>query len=155
MTLNLGWKLTRVDGTAHNGFEWPLGTPEAPVALTAPEARAGGACPSFEGDGFCVALTAQGACSGGLSLANSQALWLAYEDGDVLGRDDNKVRVRRVEVIGRFDPIAALVRGASGADLRDANLSGANLSGANLYAADLRAANLSAADLCAAIGVKT
>lgn len=140
----LGWKITRVEGTTSFGFQWPV---EGEVVATNVDPRNTGPCPWHEEDGLCIARTFGGATSGGISLANAQGLWLSYDEKDILGQTDSKIRVSKCRVLGRFDPIAAIRRGAVGADLSTANLSFADLSYCDLRNVDFRYTNLYHTDL--------
>jgi hypothetical protein len=156
-----GFKFVRKDGTAHNGYQWPLPTNGKPVKVKADpgdrEFTTLNPCPQFEGDGLCVALTAQAASSGGVRSSEAIGLWLTYKDTDILAQGDGKCRVKAVTVTGIFD-VTAWVRtmcaGADlyGADLSKADLSKADLSKADLSKADLYGANLSGANLYGACG---
>lgn len=169
MSLIEGWKLVRKDGSTRNGYRWPM--PVAgitdPVVVEAldvnPDNKKG--CPSGPGDGLCVALTPAGASSGGIALSEGVGLSLTYDEADVLGREDTKLRVARVTVVDTFDPLAkvrdgewkdlvgASLTGAvlAWASLTDVDLSWADLSGANLSGAILYGANLSGTDLHRAV----
>ena len=120
----------------------------------------GGPCPTEPGDGVCLGKTARGLCSGGLSLGRGVLLRVEFDAADVLGEDDEKVRVARCVVgepgqltealaVPHADLREADLRGADlwGANLWGANLRGANLQGVNLWGANLRGANLRGADL--------
>ena len=140
----LGWKITRVEGTTSFGFQWPV---EGEVVATNVDPRNTAPCPWRKGDGLCIARTFCGAASSGISLANAQGLWLSYDEKDILGQDRNKIRVSKCRVLGRFDPIAVIRRGAVGADLHAANLSFADLSYCDLRNVDFRYTNLYHTDL--------
>lgn len=94
----------------------------------------GGVCPGYDGDGLCVAVSATGASSGGVSLSSCIGLLLEYDEADVLARDDHKLRVRAVDVVGMFD-VLRLIRSGMCSDLTGANLTGANLTRADLFGA--------------------
>jgi uncharacterized protein YjbI with pentapeptide repeats len=76
-------------------------------------------------------------------------LTVEFDGADVVGEDDNKIRVAGpVTVTGVYDAVAVLRAGfGAGANLTGANLYGANLTGANLTGANLTRANLYRADL--------
>ena len=146
------WRAVHPDLRSSRGFRWPWPGNEAVAPLPAGrEFTHGDPCPQFEGDGLCLAKTWQGAASGGIPAIT--CLLVEFDDGDVLGEDDDKLRVSRCRVVDVFDA-PALIRdgwcaGANlcGADLRGANLRGANLRGADLWDADLWDANLRGANL--------
>ena len=149
----LGWRIVHPDLTSRGEFRWPF--PGNWCVAPGPIKDHGGACPKGEGDGICVAKTWGGATSG--SIRSQTCLLVAYEPGDVLGEDHEKVRVRRALVLDVFRSTAGLGPGAylTGADLTGADLSGADLtwahlSGANLTGADLSGANLTGAYLTGA-----
>jgi len=123
-------------------------------------------CQSHDGEGLCVAHTTAAAQSCGIAMRVAVGLEVAYDSGDVLGKDEGLTRVRRLRVMDLFDPVhltrlglcpdlrGADLRGVDlrgvdlgGSDLRDADLKGASLGGANLSRANLRGANLRHADL--------
>jgi hypothetical protein len=98
------------------------------------------------GDGLCLAKTWGGAASG--SIPAITCLLVEFDEGDVLGEDDDKIRVSRCRVVDVFDGPALIRDGwCRRADLGHANLRGANLRGADLGGADLRDADLRGADL--------
>ena len=153
------WAIKSVhpDLRTRGGFQWayPGGTSRSDHNLDRDNASP---CPTSEGDGLCVATTWQGMAS---SLIPARTLLLvAYQSGDVLGRDDERGKLRiagPVHVVSLIDG-EQFVRehGAranlswaylSGADLTGAYLTGADLTRANLYRADLPGANLSGAVL--------
>ena len=146
------WRAVHPDLRSSRGFRWPWPGNEAVAPLPAGrEFTHGDPCPQFEGDGLCLAKTWQGAASGGIPAIT--CLLVEFDDGDVLGEDDDKLRVSRCRVVDVFDA-PALIRdgwcaGANlcGADLRGANLRDANLWDANLWDANLRGANLRGANL--------
>jgi hypothetical protein len=139
-----GWKVVRPDLRSHGGFRWPLpgGTVTDLVAR-----KSSNPCPTGETGGFCVALTAKGAASGG--HGHETILLLAYQQADVLARDNHKIRVRAAYVADVVDG-QQVYRTASGADLAGAYLGGADLRGADLVRADLGGAYLGGADLTGA-----
>jgi len=98
-----------------------------------------------------LAKTWRGAASGFIPAVT--CLLVEFDQADVLGEDDDKIRVSRCQVVDVFDG-PALIRGGwcrganlRGANLRDAYLGGAYLYGADLYGADLYGADLYGADL--------
>ncbi len=158
MTIRTAWRVVHVDFTSSRNFTWPFpgGTVETPGPYTY-----GAACPSAPGDGVCLAKTWRGAASGGIPA--HLALIVEYDNADVLGEDEHKLRVSRCVVKDVLD-LHAMIRGGwfagadlsgadlrradlHGADLRRADLHGAHLHGAHLPGANLRDANLSGADL--------
>ena len=138
------WALKATDfaGRTRGGFQWPT---EGWVECAAPDPSNLGACPAREGDGLCVGLTYKGIAQG--SHRALALLLVAYAQGDVLGEDVHKVRLRRVRVVERLDGERVLRDFGAGADLTRANLTGANLTGANLTGADLTDADLTRAYL--------
>jgi hypothetical protein len=150
MTTHQGFKITRTDGTTHNGYRWPLPMPGQRIRVEATHpTKHNDPCPQHEGDGLCVALTAAAASSGGIGLTSCIGLLLEYDDADILAADDENLRVRAVDVVGIFD-VLAVIRSGLAKDLAGANLDRAYLAGANLYGADLGRANLDWAYLTAA-----
>lgn len=165
MSLIEGWKLVRKDGSTYGGYRWPMPVAGVtdPVVVEAHDINPDNKteCPSRPGDGLCVALTPAGASSGGIALSEGVGLLLTYDEADVLGREDTKLRVARVTVVDTFDPLARVRSGEwknltgarlTGADLAwatltDVDLSWADLSGARLSGANLSGANLSGTDL--------
>jgi hypothetical protein len=168
------WKLVNPDWTTRNDFRWPWPGNWA-VADEHLDKKNYGPCPNHPGDGLSLALTIQGAMQGSYCLVSSPMLVCGYFETDVLGRDENKLRVRRAHVADVWSAIRIIAKYGSdadlsranlcsadlsranlsranlyGANLSGANLYGADLSGANLYRADLYGANLSRADLCSA-----
>ena len=147
----LGWKVVRPDGRTHGDFQWPLVEAKVVADPDGREFSRDAACPQFEGDGLCIAKTWRGAASGCLPAVTGLAV--AYRTQDVLGEDENKLRVSGCRVVGVLDLQRLLREGKGrgadlyGADLRGADLYGADLYGANLRGADLRGADLYAADL--------
>jgi hypothetical protein len=160
MSKHQGFKITRTDGTTHNGYRWPLPMPGQRIRVEATDpTEHNDPCPRHEGDGLCVALTAGGASSSGIRLASCIGLLLEYDDTDILAADDDKLRVRAVDVVGIFDVLAVIRAGLAKdltgahltwADLTWADLTGANLTGANLTGAYLTGANLAGANLTGA-----
>lgn len=148
-----GWKLVRKDGSTYDGYRWPMPVAGVtdPVVVEAHDVNPDntGACPSRPGDGLCVALTPAGASSGGIALSEGVGLSLTYDEADVLGREDTKLRVAKVTVVDTFDPLVR-VRSGEWKNLTGAHLSRANLTGANLYGADLTGAVLTMAVLSGA-----
>ena len=143
----LGWRSTRPDLRSQNGYRWPwpggwAAAPDDGRDLT--DAHPTEACPSETLGGLCLAKSWLGARSGGIPA--HMALVVTYRPGDVLGQDDDKMRVRRCLVVDVVDVAEHIRQGRAAM----ANLSGANLSGANLYRADLTGTDLSGADLSGA-----
>ena len=136
------WGVKRVnsDGTSRNGLVWPVG-------VGGVVEQAGPADGEPCGVGLHVAKTAQGASQGG-SLVQAIGLLVEFDQADVLGEDDDKVRVSRCRVLpGVVDLVKFWGANLRGANLWGANLGGANLRGANLWGANLRGANLWGANL--------
>ena len=152
--LRLGWRAVHPDLRSRDGFRYPF--PGQWADAGGPILDHNDACPRQAGDGLCVAKTWRGAASGGIPATT--VLLVGYDQIDVYGEDDHKVRVGAMLVLDVVDVAAMARRGhlrsanlgganLGGADLRGANLGGANLGGANLRGADLRGANLRSADL--------
>jgi len=144
---DLCWAFRAVhpDLRSRNGFRypWPGKWATAPGPFITENTTG---CPKAEGDGLCVAKTVSGAGQGGIPFRT--VLIVGYRPADVLGSDDQKLRVRALYVADVADGIG-LLRGADlrGTDLRGANLRGADLGGTYLRGADLRDADLRDADL--------
>lgn len=115
-------------------------------------------CPTSDGDGLCIATTWQGMASDVRPSHN--LLLVAYQSGNVLGRDDERGELRvagPVHVVSFIDGeqfvrengARANLYGAdlAWADLTEANLTEAYLYEAYLYEVNLTAANLTEADL--------
>jgi hypothetical protein len=149
---DLCWAFRAVhpDLRSRNGFRypWPGKWATAPGPFITENTTG---CPQAEGDGLCVAKTVSGAGQGGIPFRT--VLIVGYRPADVLGSDDQKLRVRALYVADVADGIGLLrgtyLRGAvlRGADLRGADLGGAYLRSADLRDADLRGADLRGADL--------
>jgi len=151
------WRAVHPDLRSSRGYRWPWPGNEAVAPL--PEGKEftrGGPCPEFPGDGLCLAKTWRGAASG--SIPAITCLLVEFDPADVLGEDDDKLRVARCRVVDVFDAPGLIRDGwccnanLGGADLRGANLGGADLwgadlGGADLWGADLRGADLGGADL--------
>ena len=141
MTLT-AWRAVHPDLRSSHGYRWPFPGNQAAAPLpVGREFTRGEPCPQFVGDGLCLAKTWAGAASG--SIPAITCLLVEFDDADVLGEDDDKVRVSRCRVVDVFDA-PALIR--DGWCTR-ADLYGADLTRADLYGADLTRANLSRADL--------
>ena len=152
------WRVVNPDFTSSRGFRWPFpGSEEASTVVLPEPARGfsrGDPCPKFDGDGVCLAKTFRGAASGGMPAVTG--LEVEFSPADVLGEDDDKLRVSKCRVIDVFD-VQAVIRagfcpnlgGANlwYANLRDANLRGAYLAGAYLTRTDFTDANLTDANL--------
>ena len=152
MTTRTAWRACRPDLRSSHGYRWPWPGNEATAPL--PDGREFTRChpcPQFVGDGLCLAKTWRGAASGFIPAVT--CLLVEFEQADVLGEDDDKIRVSRCRVVDVFDGPALIRDGwcqdadLAGANLRDANLRHAYLRYANLGGADLRVANLWEADL--------
>ena len=151
-TTRTAWRACHPDLRSSYGYRWPFPGNEATAPL--PDGREftrGYACPQFVGDGLCLAKTWRGAASGDIPAIT--CLLVEFDQADVLGEDDHKIRVSRCRVVDVFDG-PALIRGGwclgadlRRADLRGADLRGADMGGANLGGADLRGANLWGANL--------
>ena len=142
MTTRTTWRACRPDLRSSHGYRWPWPGNQAIAPL--PDGAGftrGNPCPRFEGDGLCLAKTWRGAASGGIPAIT--CLLVEFDQADVLGEDDDKIRVSRCRVVDVFDAPALIRDGwclgadLGGADLRGADLRGANLRGANLRGADL------------------
>jgi hypothetical protein len=141
--ITTGFKFVAADLTTRNGEFSYLDALRSGdwLEATQPDPDNTGPCPAYPGDGLCVAHTVSDASSGGQSASTAVGLMVEYDAEDVLGEDSGKVRVRRLRIMGVFDPIH-LIRLGLCADLRGADLRGADLEGANLRGADLLGANL-------------
>lgn len=149
--LDVGWKLTKTDGTSHNGYYWPLvnGSHDLPVLHEATNWSTSnrGSCPDRPGDGLCLITKPAGvrhSTSGVVrSLGNATLHILVYPTDLARGGESGKQRSPWVIDVDSCEPSEILRAGFV------VNLSVANLSRANLYRA-----NLSRADLFGAVGVK-
>ena len=131
------WRSVHPDLRSSHGYRWPFPGHDAVAPLPAgAEFTSGDPCPQFVGDGLCLAKTWRGAASGGIPAIT--CLLVEFDDGDVLGEDDDKVRVSSCRVVDVFDAPALL---------RDGWGKGAYLSGAYLYGAYLTMADLTGATL--------
>ena len=166
MTTRTAWRACHPDLRSSHGYRWPFPGNQALAPLPyGLEFTRGNPCPRFEGDGLCLAKTWAGAASGCIPAIT--CLLVEFEHADVLGEDDDNVRVSRCRVVDVFDAPAlirdgwcagaylagAYLAGAylAGADLAGANLAGAYLAGADLTGADLAGAYLTGANLAGAI----
>ena len=131
MTRLTAWRAVHPDLRSSRGFRWPWPGNEAVAPLPdGAEFTHRNPCPKFVGDGLCLAKTWRGAASG--SIPAITCLLVEFAPADVLGEDDDKVRVSRCRVVDVFDAPALIRDGwCQGADLRGANLRGANLGGAS------------------------
>ena len=150
--LAVGWKVTRVDGTTHGRYYWPLvnGDHDLPVLHECGAWNNANpkSCPSAPGDGLCLVTTHAGpASSGGVRLASSIGHVLVYAPALAHSNEEGKYRAPWVIDVDSFDPVELIRLGLSRADLSRANLSRADLSRANLSWANLSWADLSRADL--------
>ena len=144
MSARQAWRAVHPDLRSSRGFRWPFPGGEAVAPLPDGMEFTRGACPTFVGDGLCLAKTWRGAASGGIPAIT--CLLVEVDDADVLGEDDDKLRVSRCRVLDVFDGPALLRDGwGAGADLTGANLARANLARANLSGAYLDGAYLSGA----------
>ncbi len=141
------WRSVHPDLRSSHGYRWPWPGNEAVPPLPAgTEFTQGDPCPQFAGDGLCLAKTWAGAASGGIPAIT--CLLVEFDPADVLGEDDDRVRVSRCRVVDVFDAPALIRDGwCAGANLRGANLGDANLWDADLGGADLGGANLGDANL--------
>ena len=138
------WRLVRPDFTSSHKFRWPF--PGSWAEAPGPFVKHKEACPAQVGDGLCLAKNWHAAALGGIRAGT--ILFCAYLPGDVLGEDDEKLRVRRAYVGCVLDAEQLLRSGLfRGADLRGAHLGGADLGGAYLGGADLGGAYLGRAYL--------
>ncbi len=147
---DFGLRACHPDFTSTHGFRWSF--PGRWCEAPGPIRKNDRSCPVCRGDGICVARTWKGMASGGISAG--LILLVGWRDGDVLGEDINKLRVKRAFVIDATTVAALLAerggdepRDLHGADLHRADLHRADLYGADLYGANLRGANLQGADL--------
>ena len=145
------WRACHPDLRSSHGYRWPFpGNEAVPPLPDGAEFTRGDPCPHFEGDGLCLAKTWAGAASGLIPAIT--CLLVEFEDADVLGEDDDKVRVSRCRVVDVFDAPALIRDGwCTGADLTRADLGGADLTRAYLGGADLTRADLGGADLTGAV----
>ena len=139
--MRTAFKFVAADFTTRgHTFTWPFPGGELRCDPDSVNTDNKGPCPSGEGDGLCLAKTVRGACSGGQPMSTAVGLRVEYDPADVLGEDNDKLRVSACRVTGVFDPMHLLRTNAHvpvlGADLEGANLRGANLRGANLRGAD-------------------
>ena len=142
--LRLGWRAVHPDLRSRDGYRYPF--PGQWADAGGPILGHTDACPRAAGDGLCVAKTWRGAASGGIPATT--VLLVGYDQADVYGEDDNKVRVGAMLVLDVVDVAAMARRGhLGGANLGGADLGGADLWGADLWGADLRGANLRYANL--------
>ena len=157
--LRLGWRAVHPDLRSRGGFRYPF--PGQWADAGGPILDNDDPCPRAAGDGLCVAKTWRGAASGGIPATT--VLLVGYDQADVYGEDDHKVRVGAMLVLDVVDVAAMARRGhlrgadlggcnLGGADLRFADLGGCDLGGcdlggANLWNADLGGANLGGANL--------
>ena len=123
----IGWRVVNADFTSHGGYRWPFPGNWAEPDVRGCPPRLGGPCPTFEGDGLCIALTPWGAGSGGICLHT--VLVVGYYRADILGRDEDKARVRRALVLDLWDGQALIRAVGDGASLDGANLVRASLYG--------------------------
>ena len=136
MTTRIAWRACHPDLRSSYGYRWPWPGNEAVAPLPdGAEFTRGNPFPRFEGDGLCLAKTWRGAASGGIPAIT--CLLVEFDQSDVLGEDDHKIRVSRCRVLDVFDGPALI---------RDGWCHGADLSGANLGYADLRGADLRGAN---------
>ena len=147
MSTRTAWRAVHPDLRSSRGFRWPFPGHEATAPLPdGEEFTRGNPCPRFVGDGLCLAKTWGGAASG--SIPAITCLLVEFDEGDVLGEDDDKIRVSRCRVVDLFDAPALIRDGwCAGADLTGAYLYEADLTRADLYEADLYEADLTGADL--------
>ena len=136
-TTRTAWRACHPDLRSSHGYRWPWPGNEATAPLPdGAEFTRGESCPQFVGDGLCLAKTWRGAGSG--SIPAITCLLVEFDQSDVLGEDDHKIRVSRCRVLDVFDGPALIRDGwCHGADLYGANLGYA----ADLWGADLRYAN--------------
>ena len=135
-----GVKSVHPDLLTTHGFRWatPGGLNVSNDALDPENTRTR---PSHPGDGLCVATSWAGMASGGIPART--LLLVAYRSADVVGRDEDKLRIGGVVASVALVDGERLVREHG----QRANLRGANLRAADLRAADLRYADLRYADL--------
>ena len=138
-----GIRTVRADFKSSRGYRWPF--PGSWAVAPGPIHEHADPCPRGVGDGLCVAFDYAGMASGG--VAARTVLLCAWAAGDVLARDEHKVRLRRALVVEVFDGEVVARANLRGANLGGANLGGADLGGADLGGADLRGAYLRGANL--------
>lgn len=141
-----GWGIRSVypDLTSRNDFRWqyPGNWTVAPGPIVTSNSSS---CPKKEGDGICLAFTWAGMASRGIPA--STILLCAYATNDVLGKDENKLRLSRAFVVDIIDGYKLVKDQGARANLQGANLQGADLGSANLRGVDLRLAKLQGAYL--------
>ena len=91
-------KTVREDGTTRNGFKWPDSGEVVEESNIDPDNKS--ACPSRSGDGVCLGKTFYGMSHGGIPAKH--ILSIRYRQEDVLGEDDDKLRVRQCRVLKRY-----------------------------------------------------
>src|SRR3990167_2936934 len=129
----LGWKVVNPDLTTKFGCQY---IPGQTLVANDIDLNNKTGCPKQEGDGFCIAKNWNGAASSGITA--STVVLLGYKEKHILGQDENKLRVKKVWVLGLWDIQKAIRTGV---------FKGANLEGAYLYRANLNRANLNGANL--------
>ena len=140
-----GVKSVHPDLLTTHGFRWatPGGLNVSNDALDPENTRTR---PSHPGDGLCVATSWAGMASGGIPART--LLLVAYRSADVVGRDEDKLRIGgAVASVALVDGERLVREHGQRANLQNADLRGANLRGADLRYADLQTANLRYADL--------
>ena len=118
-------KSTSADLSTRNGFRWAFPGEVTKVPKSGIDKTNHDACPSGEGDGLSVGLTYAGMASGGYPART--LLLVAVKTADVLGEDENKLRVRAAFTVDILD----------GEQYASEHLRGAYLGGADLRGADL------------------
>lgn len=148
--LDWGLKAVQSDLRTYDDYRWPWPSNWAECLAADIDEKNLNACPSKPGDGLCVAKLWQGMRYA--RVPSKTLLLVGYDPAEVLGEDEEKVRVRRAFVRYVIDGERLIREHGLGANLkyallRFANLEGADLRGAKLRGADLRGADLSFAEL--------
>lgn len=109
------WRVVRPDFRSRGDFRWPF--PGNWAEASGPFTN-GAPCPSQEGDGVCLAKTWAGAASGDIPART--VLVCGYFANDVLGENEDKIRVRRAFVSEVWDGERLVRELGRGADLSGA-----------------------------------
>lgn len=118
-------KSVHADFRTRHGYRWPF---PGHVA-TCPEDKIvydnKDSCPAQVGDGICVAKTWEGMVGG--DIPAQTLLLVAYRNDEILGEDNNKVRVKASVVVDLIDGFRLIREKGGGANLHGTNLQGADL----------------------------